>query len=81
MKKFNKKITVIETPQNHGIIKKIWYTKSVYYSKIQSTQNEGKQGNDSWKWKNKTGIGIYKGRRSGNDSGHAQYVSDPGTFL
>ena len=47
MKKFNKKITVIENPQNHGIIKKILYTKSVYYSKIQRTQNEGTQGNDS----------------------------------
>ena len=41
MKKFNKKITVIENPQNHGIIKKIWYTKSVYYSKYKVHRTKG----------------------------------------
>lgn len=42
MKKSIKKY-VNRKPQNHGINRKYDILKSVYYSKIQSTQNEGKQ--------------------------------------
>ena len=56
---------------------------------IETNINENTEKSETPKKKNivhvfrpqNTQNGGNKGRRSGDDSGYAQYVSDPGTFL